>query len=75
MENIDAFFVGKTVIVIVYWLNTVKNADQISVLENDIIMETGNHEILANRKGKYFELVKNQLELGNWYYQDKRWWY
>ncbi len=65
MENLDEFFNGKTVLVIAHRLSTVKNADQIVVLEKGKIVEVGNHEILTKVKGKYFELVKNQLELGN----------
>ena len=65
MENLQSFFKGKTVIVIAHRLSTVKYADKIIVLENGEIIEEGNHEELASKKGKYFELVKNQLELGN----------
>lgn len=65
MENLKQFFAGKTVIIVAHRLSTVKNADKIIVLENGEIIEEGNHEELANKKGKYYELVKNQLELGN----------
>jgi ATP-binding cassette, subfamily B, bacterial len=65
MENLQQFFKGKTVIVVAHRLSTVKDADKIIVLENGEIIEEGNHEELANKKGKYYELVKNQLELGN----------
>jgi ATP-binding cassette subfamily B protein len=64
MENLNRFFNGKTVVVIAHRLSTVKNADQIIVLEHGKIVETGNHQTLTKQKGKYFELVKNQLELG-----------
>ncbi len=65
MENLKTFFEGRTVIVVAHRLSTVKDADKIIVLENGEIIEEGNHEELALKKGKYFELVKNQLELGN----------
>jgi ATP-binding cassette subfamily B protein len=65
MENLQEFFKGRTVIIVAHRLSTVKNADKIIVLENGKIMEEGNHKELAQSKGKYYELVKNQLELGN----------
>ena len=65
MENMSEFSKGKTVLVVAHRLSTVKNADQIIVLENGEIVEKGKHNELINIKGKYFELVKNQLELGN----------
>lgn len=65
MQNLQQFFAGKTVLIVAHRLSTVKNADKIIVLENGEIIEEGNHEELANKKGKYYELVKNQLELGN----------
>lgn len=63
MHNLDQFFKGKTVVIIAHRLSTVKNADQIVVLENGEVKEVGNHAQLVALKGKYFELVKNQLEL------------
>jgi ATP-binding cassette subfamily B protein len=65
MENLREFFKGRTVIVVAHRLSTVKNADKIVVLERGRIIEEGNHKELSSRKGKYYELVKNQLELGN----------
>ncbi|PLX12918.1 MAG: ABC transporter ATP-binding protein [Marinilabiliales bacterium] len=65
MENLDQFFKGKTVVVVAHRLSTVKNADQIVVLEQGKIVETGTHNQLSKKKGAYYELVKNQLELGN----------
>lgn len=65
IENLEQFFKGKTVVVVAHRLSTVKNADNIVVLENGSVIEQGTHSELAARKGKYFELVKNQLELGN----------
>ncbi len=65
LENLQAFFRGKTVVVVAHRLSTVKHADKIVVLENGAIAEEGTHAELTLRKGKYYELVKNQLELGN----------
>jgi ATP-binding cassette subfamily B protein len=64
MEKLDDFFKKRTVIVIAHRLSTVKNADQIVVLHNGNIVEVGKHEALINKKGHYYTLVKNQLELG-----------
>ncbi len=64
MEKLDAFFEDKTVMVIAHRLSTVKNAHQIVVLDKGKIVEVGNHEALIKKKGSYFNLVKNQLELG-----------
>ena len=65
MENLEQFFKGRTVVVVAHRLSTVKNADQIVVLEKGKIVEKGTHAELSKMKGAYFELVKNQLELGN----------
>lgn len=79
MKNLEAFFKGnsivqqtphntpdtKTVIVVAHRLSTVRNADQIVVLEKGEIVEQGTHEELTNLRGAYYKLVKNQLELGN----------
>lgn len=64
MENLNQFFQGRTAVVIAHRLSTVKNADQILVLEHGEIVETGTHVELVAKKGRYYELVKNQLELG-----------
>lgn len=64
VENLDRFFKGKTVIVVAHRLSTVKNADKIVVLHNGEIAEEGTHEELTSSQGRYYELVKNQLELG-----------
>jgi ATP-binding cassette subfamily B protein len=64
MENLNQFFKGKTAVVIAHRLSTVKNADQIVVLEHGQIVEKGSHNDLVNLKGRYYELIKNQLELG-----------
>ena len=65
MENLEQFFKGKTVVVVAHRLSTVKNADQIVVLEKGQIVEIGNHKQLTDKKHIYYNLVKNQLELGN----------
>lgn len=65
LENLQQFFQNRTVIVVAHRLSTVKNADKIVVMENGEIAEEGTHTELALKKGKYYELVKNQLELGN----------
>ncbi|WP_026474175.1 peptidase domain-containing ABC transporter [Alkaliflexus imshenetskii] len=65
MENLDQFFKGRTVVVVAHRLSTVRNADKIIVLEKGRVTETGSHIELVERCGAYFNLVKNQLELGN----------
>lgn len=65
MENLNTFFHGRTVVIVAHRLSTVKNADQIVVLEKGKVMENGTHSELVEAKGAYFDLVKNQLELGN----------
>ncbi|MFO8234396.1 MAG: peptidase domain-containing ABC transporter [Bacteroidales bacterium] len=64
MENLDNFFEGRTVVIVAHRLSTVKNADQIVVLDKGQVVEKGTHTELVKTKGKYYELVKNQLELG-----------
>ena len=63
MDNLQNFFEGRTSIVIAHRLSTVKNADQIVVLEKGEIVEIGTHQELTKKKGAYYTLVKNQLEL------------
>jgi ATP-binding cassette subfamily B protein len=65
VENLQEFYKGKTVIIVAHRLSTVKNADQIVVLDDGKIAEVGNHEELTKKQGAYFHLVKNQLDLGN----------
>ena len=65
MENMNQFFKGRTVVIVAHRLSTVKNADQIVVLEKGEIVENGVHHELVEKKGIYFNLVKDQLELGN----------
>ncbi len=64
MENLDDFFKGRTVVVVAHRLSTVKNADNIMVLEDGQLVEQGEHQKLIAHKGAYYNLVKNQLELG-----------
>lgn len=64
-DNLQSFFKGKTVLIIAHRLSTVKNADQIIVLKHGKIVEKGNHQELVAMKNEYFNLVKNQLELGS----------
>ena len=65
MDNLRTFFNGRTVVIVDHRLSTVKNADQIVVLEKGEIAEIGTHRELIEKKGSYFNLVKDQLELGN----------
>ncbi len=65
VENLDEFYKGRTVVVVAHRLSTVKNADQIIVLDGGKVVEVGNHTSLIEKKGAYYNLVKNQLELGN----------
>jgi ATP-binding cassette subfamily B protein len=65
MDNLDEFVKGKTVVVVAHRLSTVKNADQIIVLEKGKVVEVGTHAELSRSNGRYYELVKNQLELGS----------
>ena len=64
-ENLSEFYQGKTVVVVAHRLSTVRNADQIVVLDEGKIVDIGTHEDLTAKRGVYFALVKNQLELGN----------
>jgi len=65
MENLEKFFKGRTVIVVAHRLSTVKNADNIIVIDKGRIIEQGTHASLCKDKGEYYKLVINQLELGN----------
>lgn len=63
VENLKEFFTGRTVVVVAHRLSTVRNADKIIVMEEGQIAEEGTHQYLSALKGKYYDLVKNQLEL------------
>lgn len=65
VANLERFYTGKTVIIVAHRLSTVKNADNIIVIDKGRIVETGNHDDLIALRGYYFNLVKNQLALGN----------
>jgi ATP-binding cassette subfamily B protein len=65
IENLERFFQRRTVVIIAHRLSTVKHADQIVVLEHGQVVEIGNHTTLTAKRGRYYDLVKNQLELGN----------
>ena len=65
IENLNEFYKGKTVVTVAHRLSTVKNANQIIVLEKGKIVEAGTHEELVKKRGEYFNLVRNQLELGS----------
>ena len=65
VENLADFYRGRTVVVVAHRLSTVRNADCIVVLDGGKIVETGDHDTLVTRKGAYFNLVRNQLELGS----------
>lgn len=65
VENLKTFYKGKTVLIVAHRLSTVRNADQIIVLDNGQIAEQGSHDSLINARGAYYNLIKNQLELGS----------
>ncbi|MFC2098952.1 peptidase domain-containing ABC transporter [Bacteroidota bacterium] len=64
IDNLQGFFKGRTVVVVAHRLSTVRHADQIVVLDGGRIAEIGKHDDLIKKKGSYYNLVKNQLELG-----------
>lgn len=65
LHKLESFFKGRTVVIVAHRLSTVKNADQIIVLDKGVIAEKGTHQELTSLRGEYYTLVKNQLELGN----------
>lgn len=62
MDNLSSLFRNRTVVVVAHRLSTVMNADNIIVLDKGRIVEQGTHMALVEKKGKYFELVRHQLE-------------
>ncbi|MBQ7496090.1 MAG: ATP-binding cassette domain-containing protein, partial [Bacteroidaceae bacterium] len=64
MEHLREFYRGRTVVIVAHRLSTVRDADNIIVLDHGKMVEQGTHEELTALKGVYFKLVKNQLELG-----------
>ena len=64
MHNLEHVFRNKTVIIVAHRLSTVRNADNIVVLEKGEVVEQGTHDELTYNRGAYYHLVKNQLELG-----------
>ena len=64
MNNLNKFFHGRTVVIVAHRLSTVKNADNIVVLGKGCILEQGNHNELLSRHGIYYNLIKNQLNIG-----------
>ena len=64
LDNLTQFYEGKTVVVVAHRLSTVQNADNIVVMEAGKVIESGTHKELTAKKGAYYTLVKNQLELG-----------
>ena len=65
VENLEKFYKGRTAVIVAHRLSTVKDADQIIVLDDGKVAETGTHSSLVEKRGTYYALVKNQLELGN----------
>lgn len=65
MEHLHQFYQGRTVVVVAHRLSTVRDADNIVVLDKGQVVEEGTHEALTAKKGIYYQLVKNQLELGS----------
>ena len=65
VENLDKFYSGRTVVIVAHRLSTVRNADRIIAIEDGKVAESGSHNELITKRGVYYNLIKNQLELGN----------
>lgn len=63
MDNLRQFYKGRTVVVSAHRLSTVRDADQIVVMDGGRIVERGNHKSLLSRRGRYYELVKHQMNV------------
>lgn len=64
LDKLKEFYKGRTVVIVAHRLSTVQNADNIIVLDEGKVIEEGTHKELTEKKGAYYTLVKNQLELG-----------
>jgi ATP-binding cassette subfamily B protein len=64
MENLTQFYKGRTVVIAAHRLSTIRNADMIVVMKQGKIIESGTHNELLDRRGEYFTLVQNQMEIG-----------
>lgn len=63
LENLNYFFQGKTVVIVAHRLSTIRNADQIVVVDQGRVVEVGTHEYLCKKKGSYWALIENQFDL------------
>jgi ATP-binding cassette subfamily B protein len=64
VENLAGFYAGRTVVIVAHRLSTVRNADMIVVLDHGTVRESGTHQELVQKKGAYYRLIRDQLELG-----------
>ena len=62
IDSLNEFYKGKTVVIVAHRLSTIKNADNIVVIDKGTIVEQGTHKELIARKGSYYNLVRNQIE-------------
>lgn len=64
VENLAGFYAGRTVVIVAHRLSTVRHADMIVVLDSGTVSESGTHEELTARRGIYYKLIRDQLEMG-----------
>ncbi len=64
VENLAGFYAGRTVVIVAHRLSTVRHADMIVVLDRGTVSESGTHEELTARRGIYYKLIRDQLEMG-----------